>query len=154
MTPLETRLRRLAILVPALAIVAAVIGFLPGGIALSGRTFERDHTTFAGGYSVAAWALFHAFAAASVRAAPNPRRGWTWFFLALFAMFGGGLAWFVEHFTLSSEAPLWPANVVIACVGTALALSTFALPAVLLFSEREPPLAPEARVVTRLDPRA
>ena len=147
MTQLERGLRRLALLVPLFAIAAAVMGFVPRGIALG----HSGTTTFAGGYSVAGWALFQAFAAASVRATPTVRRGWTWFAGSVIFGGGGAVAWFVEHFTLSSESALWPAHVVMVCTGTAAALTTFALPAVLLFSEREPPPAPEARVVS---PRA
>jgi hypothetical protein len=152
---LERRLRRLAVLVPMLAVAGAVFGFLPRGVVLVEHSFKSDavigtHMTHAGGYSVATWAVLHCFTAATVRAAPTRNSGWGWFAASLLFAFGGGIAWFVESFTLSSVVPLWPAHVTMVCVGSALVLVTFVLPVILVVSKSEAP-APEARVVT---PRA
>jgi hypothetical protein len=149
--PLERRLRRLALLVPAFAIAGAAFGFVPHGFDIVERSFKNDHiiaqtTSIAGGYSLAVWAALHGFVAATVRAAPKRSTGWKWFVASVLLAICGGVGWLVERFTLADQLPRWPAHAMIACVGCAVVLTTIALPVVLIASANDRPEVPPARI--------
>ncbi len=151
-SPLERRLRRLALLIALLAIAAAVFGMFPDGVDLWKHSFKHDEeiadgTMRAGGWSLVAWAAAQVWAAWSTRTRPGRSQGVFWLAAMVAIDIAGGIAWLVENFRMDHEIARWPGHVTWVCVGTASVLALVVLPIVLLVSRGEPPSeVPTARV--------
>ncbi len=151
-SPLERRLRRLALLIALLALAAAVLGMFPDGLELWKHSFKHDEDSWdgtmrAGGWSLVGWAVLQVWAAWSVRARPSRSRGIQWLAQLVAIDFAGGIAWLVENLRWDHQVARWPGEITGTCVGTASVLALVVLPIVLFASRGEPPSQlPSARV--------
>lgn len=152
-SPLERRLQRLAVLIPAFAIAAAIFGMLPNGVAVYCHSWKHDtdtfdHLTHAGGWTLVVWALLQVLAARPLRTMNSRRKAVQWFVVSLLVYASAAIVWFVENVTFETQVMRWPAELTAACAGSACVLVFIVLPAVLLASGAERPSdAPSARVV-------
>jgi hypothetical protein len=159
-SPLERRLRRLAVVVPALAVVATVSGCVPDTMAkwsvpwgLNGREYVPDHVelTYAGGVSLAVWTALHGLLARMVHHHPTRGLAIWWFVTAVIMTPVAFVMWSItEHdiFLFADFAPRGLGHVTFACAGAAVVLVVVVLPIVALASSRTKVSdAPTARVV-------
>ncbi len=151
-SPIERRLRRLAVLIPLFALSAAGFGMVPDGLELWSHSFKHsednwDGTMRAGGWALVAWGLLIVWASWSVRRRPSRARGVEWIAQLVAIYVVGGIAWLVENFRLERQVPRWPGHVTAFATGTATVLALVVLPIVLFASRGErPPDIPSARV--------
>jgi hypothetical protein len=158
-SPLELRLRRIAVIVPVLAVVATIVGALPGGLVDSpcccvgappgciGETLELP-TTVAGGWTLAAWTLLTIVIAWAVYRHPTRRRALLWVGSAPVSLAVGLKLWSFEHdvrHTSFGSSALGDAMT--ACIGAIVVLLLLALPLIAVLSDRSPPRAASARVL-------
>jgi hypothetical protein len=144
---LDRRLRRVAVVAAALAIAAAVLGFVPDTLAYWESRWPDDRappvvdTMIAGGWTLVAWALLHAAIARSVYRRPSRRRAVVWFTTALVTTPLAYAVWaFGENFFLfDSIEPRGLGHVTLACAATAAVLLLVVLPLVALVSKSAPP---------------
>ena len=155
MTPLQRRLRRLAVLVPALAVAAAVFGMLPDGVDVFHHSWKHDTdtyvgTTHAGGWALVGWAIVVLVAARFVHRDPTRVAGVRWIVVTVIIDVLACVAWAIENFTLEPETARWPGHVTAVCTGASSLLVFVVVPVVLIASKRTAPSdAVTARVVDR-----
>jgi hypothetical protein len=152
-SPLERRVRRLAVLVPVFAVAAAVFGMLPDGIDVYRYSWNRgytfSHTARAGGWSLVVWAVLQVLASKSLRRMTTRKSARRWFAFSLVVYTGTVIAWFIENCAFETGVVRWPAHMTAACAGSACVLVFIVLPLVWLASDHvRPSDAPTARVVT------
>jgi hypothetical protein len=147
---LEQRVRRIAVVVPVLAVAATIFGALPGGLEHWTDGYIPApvvHATFAGGWSLVAWTLSHAFIAYLVYDKPTQRHALGWFAVSIVTVPVAWIAWSVEHSLLLENYRLaWAGNVTATLVGAAQLLLLVGLPIVAATSERGRPIAAVARL--------
>jgi hypothetical protein len=156
MTPFERRVQRLAVIVSVLAIIAAVLGMIPGGMAsitpIGDATGELSLTApiVAGGWTLVAFAVIHGLIARHVYRHPTRANTWRWFGAALVSVPVGVMVWArVEH-SFAEQSIDWrqAGEAMGAFMGAVFVLLLLVLPIVALYSDhvrRE--VAPSARIV-------
>jgi hypothetical protein len=150
-TPLQRRLRRLAVLTSVFALAAAAFGVLPNGLEVTRSSAQPPGQVLthgsAGGWTLALWAVVQVLLARRVWLRPGQRQGMRWVAQALALDFFGGFLWFVENITFDHWTARWPANLTAASVGSATVLVFAAIPVVLFADDDPTPGVPPARIV-------
>lgn len=150
LSPLARRLRRLAVVVAALAAAAAVFGLVPDGMDLyEHRTKLLEATTCAGGWPVVVWAFLQVVSTRPVYGEPTRALALVWIVWSLLLDLGGTFAWVVGKANLMHAEARWPGHMMGYCALATAVLVFVVVPIVLLVSSRQAPSdAPDARVVS------
>jgi hypothetical protein len=150
-TPLQRRLRRLALLSSAFAVADAAFGMLPNGLEVTHSSVNPPGQVLAhgstGGWTLAMWALVQVWLACRLWLRPGQRQGMRWVAQALAVDFFGGFLWFIENVTFDHWTARWPADITAGWVGSATVLVFAAIPVVLFADDDPTPEVPPARIV-------
>jgi hypothetical protein len=154
-SPRECRIRRLAMIIMVLAVIATVLGMIPGGIEDVGCCGDEPNNPegpmLAGGWTLVAWTVINGWIARGVYRHPTLKNANSWCLSSLFSIPLGLMVWGTGERDLQSLSIEWHTvgEAMGACMGAVALLLVLALPIIADASKGSPApaAAPTAHVV-------